>query len=198
MCQWGSRSDEQRGEEFPFFLGATGIILLLMQEIPDRMKGEKMIITTNLTRLIALAALIVVLLVGVIHAAEEGSGPAGVSLTDIKVSFKLDPRVTRGMYMGDRWISPPTYIAVQDAKELTVEARSEVLDAKGKLTDINPAWTPSDPEMVTVSPSQGNEVKITVKRTGESTLKLASPGVSKELFIKAMDKGNGIQVEISQ
>jgi hypothetical protein len=52
--------------------------------------------------------------------------------------------------------------------------------------------------MVTVSPSEGNEVKISVKRAGISTLKVAAPGVSKQLSIKATVEGNAFRVEITQ
>jgi FKBP-type peptidyl-prolyl cis-trans isomerase FklB len=75
-------------------------------------------------------------------------------LRDIKMSFKLDPRLTRGRYMGDRWVSPPTYTGVrQEGKEYAVEARAEGLDAKGRPMRISPEWIPSDPGMVTVSPA---------------------------------------------
>jgi hypothetical protein len=57
---------------------------------------------------------------------------------------------------------------------------------------------PSDPEMVTVSPSEGNAVRITVKHAGETNLDVAADGVSKTLSIKARQLGNAIQMEISQ
>jgi hypothetical protein len=117
----------------------------------------------------------------------------------IAVSFKVDPRLTKSLYMGDRWVSPPTYTStVQEGKEITVEARAEERDAKGKTMKIQAEWTPSDPEMVTVTPPQGNEVRITVQRAGKSTLKVAAPGLSKELSIKATAEGNTIRVEITQ
>jgi hypothetical protein len=51
--------------------------------------------------------------------------------------------------------------------------------------------------MVTVSPSEGNEVKITVKRTGETTLHVTSDGVTKELSLKAALRNDVMQVEIT-
>jgi hypothetical protein len=125
---------------------------------------------------------------------------AATALTDIRVSFKLDPRVTRGVYMGDRWISPPTYIRVglPDAKELTVEARAQGLDAGGRPMAITPEWIPADSDMVVVSPRQGNEVKITVQRAGQTSLNVTSHGVSKTLSIKATYRASTIQAEISQ
>jgi FKBP-type peptidyl-prolyl cis-trans isomerase len=120
--------------------------------------------------------------------------PAAGDKTSLKVSFKLDPRVLGGSYGGERWVSPPTYTTTLD----TVEARVAGVDPKGGLRNISVKWTPSDPEMVTVSPSEGNEVKISVKRAGISTLKVAAPGVSKQLSIKATVEGNAFRVEITQ
>jgi hypothetical protein len=51
---------------------------------------------------------------------------------------------------------------------------------------------------VTVSPSVGNQVKITVLRDGESKLKVAVPGAFRELTIKAAYQDNAIRVDISQ
>jgi hypothetical protein len=120
-------------------------------------------------------------------------------VTDIDVSFKLDPRLTRGLYMGDRWISPPRYMAVQDGNELTVEARAEAR-AHAHAVNIEPQWTASEPDMVTTSPSQGRHVKITVRRVGQSTLTVATPGFSREFSIKATttNDGRSLQVEISR
>jgi hypothetical protein len=79
-----------------------------------------------------------------------------------------------------------------------VEARTQGLDAGGRPVAITPEWIPADPKIVAVSPTQGEEVKITVKRTGQSHLKVVSRGFSKELFIKATHMDNTIRVEISQ
>lgn len=138
----------------------------------------------NPTRFLALTALISVLLFGGIETATSGN---------IKVSFKLDPSLTRGMYMGDRWVSPPTFVASQQGKTCIIEARVEGLD-KG----VTPTWTPSVPNMVRVVPVQGQQVTITVLRAGQSSLNMTSQGVSKTLSIKAVYEGEEIEVEISQ
>lgn len=132
--------------------------------------------------------------------AELANGPAAppADLNTIQVSFMLDPRLTRGMYMGDRWVSPPTYTRVGQGREVTVEARAEVLDARGMKMKNGPEWIAADPEMVTVSPGQGNEVTITVKRPGESVLKVVSGEVTRELLIRATEKDQVLRVDISQ
>jgi FKBP-type peptidyl-prolyl cis-trans isomerase FklB len=118
------------------------------------------------------------------------------ALADIKVSFKLDPRLTQGLYMGERWVSPATYTGTTGQD--TVEARILGMNAQGKPVSVSPRWIPSDPEMVTVSPGQGGQVTITVKRAGESRLQVTSAGVSKELLVKATQRDKIMQVEIAQ
>ncbi len=124
-----------------------------------------------------------------------GTSPQS-ALTGIQVSFKLDPRLMSGVYGGERWVSPPTYVGA-NAQD-TVEVRALGVDAKGKPIRISPQWIPSDPEMVTVSPGQGDAVKITVKRAGESKLQVTTQGVSNELEIKAASRNNILQFEIAQ
>jgi hypothetical protein len=132
------------------------------------------------------------------------SRPAAVShpavLSGIEVSFKLDPRHTKGLYMGEGWVSPPIsiYAGAGDGTTPTVEARADLVDAKGQPVDINPEWIPADSEMVTVSPGQGNEVQITVRHAGQSSLRIASQKLYTQLSIMAWYQGDALQVEISQ
>jgi hypothetical protein len=123
---------------------------------------------------------------------------AATTPTGTNVSFLLDPRLTQGSYMGERWVSPPTYTMVQEGNTCTVEARVPGVASKGKRKQIRPRWIPSDPGMVSVSPSIGTRVKITVRRDGESKLKVALPMTFRELTIKAAYQDNTIRVDISQ
>jgi len=129
----------------------------------------------------------------------DASGPSTPSpaLSGIDVSFKVDPRIARGTYLGDRWIRAP-YLRVGEGEQVTVEARAYVLDAAGQPTTIAPAWRSLDPGMVTITPATGNEVSITVKRGGESRVQVTGTGVSTELVIRASYPNGVIQVEISQ
>ena len=62
--------------------------------------------------------------------AKQIAQPVASDLNDIKVSFKLDPRLTRSMYMGDRWISKTTFLStIQEGSEHTVEVRAQGLDS---------------------------------------------------------------------
>ena len=141
----------------------------------------------------------------------EASGPP----TDVAVSFKLDPRLTRSLYMGDRWFSPATFTTTQDVDRINVEVRAVGRDARGQDARIDPEWIAADPKMVTVSPARGSQVTITVHRAGESRLRLVQPlapsvrsvtadgrggepAIVKELAIRAWKQGSAIQAEISQ
>jgi FKBP-type peptidyl-prolyl cis-trans isomerase FklB len=129
---------------------------------------------------------------------EKKAAPAEAGLKDIKISFKIDPRLTRSMYMGDRWVSPPIFTPARQGKTATVEASADGLDATGKRARITPQWIPTDPGMVEVTRGQGDQVQITVKRPGQSKVKVVAQGVTKELAIKAVDQGDAIAVEIVQ
>src|SRR6266545_2074203 len=119
---------------------------------------------------------------------------------DLKISFKVDPRLTRSLYMGDRWVSASTYAGTNGQD--TVEARVTGVDAKGVAMRVSPKWIPADPEMVTVTPGQGDAVLITVHRAGESVLRVVIENdskaviVAKELSITARYQGTAINVKI--
>lgn len=120
-------------------------------------------------------------------------------VTGIQVSFKLDPRLTRGVYMGDRWVSPATYTgARQSGNEYVLEARADGLVDGNQKIKIRPQWVPSDPGMVKVTPTANGAVRISVAEAGESSLTVAANGVSKKLHIKASSEGDAMLVEITQ
>ena len=90
------------------------------------------------------------------------------AVKQIQLSFKRDPRLvdpTRGL---GPWVSGSGYGGATGQD--TVEVRAEGVDAAGKPAKISPQWTPSDPEMVTVSPREGDDVKITAHKAGESAI----------------------------
>lgn len=119
-----------------------------------------------------------------------------VAITDIRISFKQDPRMVDGFRGTLPWVPGSTYTGVyaQD----TVEAQAQGLDASGKPVKISPEWISSNAEMVTVTPSQGDDVKIKVLKAGESTLKITYQGLSTELIVKAKYVNKFISFEIIQ
>jgi hypothetical protein len=119
-----------------------------------------------------------------------GAGPR------VEFSFKLDPRLTSGLHMGNRWVSPRTYTRTGDAKNVTVEARARVVDARSKASPAKVAWAASEPDMVEVSPEHGDEVELTVWRAGESKVTVRGGGASGTLTVRASEARGALRVEI--
>lgn len=115
------------------------------------------------------------------------------SPTVIEVSFLLDPRITRGVYLGERWVSPSTY-GFRDSRSVSVKTNG--LDARGKQVNIDPLWR-GDPEMLAVTPSRGAKVTITVLKEGQSDLLVTAAGASKRLRVKAAREAGTWHVLIS-
>jgi FKBP-type peptidyl-prolyl cis-trans isomerase FklB len=132
------------------------------------------------------------------QAAEKQRAPqdqASATITDILLAYKLDPRLAGPTYGGERWVSPPVFMGA--SAQDTVDVKVLGIDAKGRSIHINPEWMPSDPEMVTVSHSPGDQVRITVHRAGESKLQVSTKSFSKELAIKAEYKNKFLLVQIT-
>jgi FKBP-type peptidyl-prolyl cis-trans isomerase FklB len=117
-------------------------------------------------------------------------------IADLRFSYRLDPRLTRGLYMGERWISVPTFSGI--AGQTAVKTRVEGLDTQGRPIVVQPRWTVSDESMVTVTPSEGSEVEINVKRAGLSTLQVTFDAVTTELVIHAEQEGESLKLEIAK
>src|SRR5216683_6795791 len=120
------------------------------------------------------AALLIALGLGAEGLAQQAVRPAAVK--EIQLSFKRDPRMIDPYRGIGPWVTGSNYTGAT-AQE-TVEARAEGVDAAGKPAKISPEWKASNAEMVTVSPSQGDAVKITVHKAGESKLKITYQGLS--------------------
>ena len=129
--------------------------------------------------------------------AMTGAKPSSPSrVSDLRFSYRLDPRLTRGLYMGERWISVPTFSGI--AGQTAVKTRVEGLDAQGRPIVVQPSWTTSDASMVTVTPSEGSEVEITVKHAGLSSLQVTFGAVTTELVIHAQKEGESLKLEIAK
>jgi uncharacterized protein (TIGR03437 family) len=127
-------------------------------------------------------------------AVERPSAPS-----KLMVSYRLDPWLISGNYGGGFWVSPPVFGPVtQGGNSFTLEVRALGVDFRGQSLDISPVWMPEDPEMITVSPSQGAEIKLTVHRAGQSMLQISSQGLSKVLALKAVYQANALMVQIEQ
>jgi FKBP-type peptidyl-prolyl cis-trans isomerase len=115
----------------------------------------------------------------------------------LRIGFKLDPRTTQGLYMGERWVSPPKYNSALAGKSVNVEARAAALDAKGRPRQVIATWAAADPKYVTVT-AKGRTATFTVNGEGESTVNVGAEGLSMVLTVKSAYVGKTLQVEITQ
>lgn len=112
----------------------------------------------------------------------------------IKVAYLLDPRITQGAYMGERWLSRPAY-SIRASSKISVKTIG--LDAMGRAVKIDPTWT-GDPDMVSITPSQGPKVTITVLKPGRSDVVVTSGNVSKKLSVMGAQEDGVWRVEVSE
>lgn len=115
-------------------------------------------------------------------------------LKDMELAFKRDPRLVDPFRGIGEWVFGSSYpgALAQD----TVEARVEGVNAAGKPVKISAEWSASDPGMVTISPSKGEDVKITVHKEGESKIKVSYQGLTKELTVRAENVGKFIRFDL--
>ena len=121
-------------------------------------------------------------------------GIADRSPVAIKVAYRLDPRITRGAYMGGRWISKPDY-KIRASRSMTVSTVG--LDAKGKNVKIHPVWS-GDPDMVEITPAEGPMAQITVLKEGQSDVLITSQNLTKKLRVTGAREAGAWNVEIAE
>lgn len=119
-----------------------------------------------------------------------------IAVTSIKVSFKLDPRLSGGSYGGERWVSSPLYTGASGQD--VVSARGVATSAKGQALALSPDWVSTDTSVAAVSPVHGNVVEIKVLRAGHSKLTVTAGGVAKEILVSVTMQGKVLQLQISQ
>lgn len=99
--------------------------------------------------------------------------------------------------MGERWVSPGTYVAARHGGVFTVQARAHGIGDGGARL-VNPTWLPAEPDMVGVSPGEGPGVEITVLRPGRSELVVSEGETVARLTLEAVQQGAAWRVTISQ
>jgi hypothetical protein len=114
------------------------------------------------------------------------------------VAFLLDPGLTRGIFMGDRWVSPPSYFFAQPGLQYVVQAKAQMINTRGDHIDVPAEWAPSNPGMVAINRGTSGAVTIVVTRTGDSNLAVSMGNNAKTLHIHADQVADGMQVRITQ
>ncbi|HJW45686.1 MAG TPA: hypothetical protein VJ484_04280 [Lysobacter sp.] len=114
------------------------------------------------------------------------------------VAFRLDPALTQGLYLGDRWVSPERYHFAQAGTRYVVQSKMQRIDTRGERKDLYGNWQASDLGMIDVIPADRGEVTLVINRPGVSTVTASAAGKSKVLRVRAVQVENGMQVEIVQ
>jgi hypothetical protein len=112
------------------------------------------------------------------------------------VAFRLDPNVTRGLFLGDRWVSPPTFAFAQPGDRYVVHARAQPGEDSEDV--IAAQWATTDPDMIAITPEPGGAVTIAVERPGTAELRVTARGESKILQVAARKHPDAMEVEFRQ
>ncbi|MGN6514072.1 MAG: hypothetical protein ACTHKZ_10960 [Lysobacteraceae bacterium] len=127
----------------------------------------------------------------------QGGAPPPAPAPRLSVAFRLDPALTRGIYLGQRWVSPPEFHFAQQGARFVVEAKAQDVDADGTRLDVGGDWSTSDPEMVAISRHPGG-VTLEMREAGESELTVRAGGASRTLRVSAERLPDAMRVRISQ
>ena len=116
----------------------------------------------------------------------------------VVVSFRMDPAVMRGHYLGDRWVSPETFAFAQPGKAYVVQAKVQTLEPDGTRTDLGGAWTTPDPGMISIARGADGVATITVRQAGEGAIVATAAGVEKRMRVRATQHPDAMEVAITQ
>ncbi|NUS39426.1 MAG: hypothetical protein HOQ02_10440 [Lysobacter sp.] len=115
----------------------------------------------------------------------------------LAVAFRLDPALTQGIYLGQRWVSPPEFYFAQPGAQFVVEAKAQDIDARGTRTDVSGDWAASDPEMVAIT-RHADGATLVIRKPGESDLTVRAGRDAKTLHVSAERLPDAMRVRISQ
>ena len=132
--------------------------------------------------------------------ATRGMGTPAVPPTKLVVAFRMDPSITRGLYLGDRWVSPPNFAFSQEGKRYVVRARAQLVDGStGKRVDLDSAeWSTDDPKLVGITPGDNGEVEIAVDRPGTAQLRVKAGGEVKIVQVASKQLADSMDVAFRQ
>ena len=123
---------------------------------------------------------------------------ATAQATNMVVTFRLDPAVTRGLYLGDRWVSPATFHFAQPGSQYVFQAKLQSIDAHDDRVDLSGDWSTDDPEMIAIERHDHGAVTIVVRRAGVGRLFVSAGGTRKVLQVKARQTEDAMDVRIVQ
>lgn len=147
----------------------------------------------QLKMLPTLAVVVLMLIFSAAPGAAQGSG--------FDVNYKLDPRLTRGIFLGTMWASPPLYDIISGTATYTIEARAQVDNPYGIPKLVSAEWVSTDTSLVTVTRTASNTVALRMLGQGETRVRVTRQGVSTTLYITAAyhtSDCTNLRVQVSQ
>lgn len=124
---------------------------------------------------------------------------AGVPKSRMVVAYRLDPSVTSGLFMGDRWVTPERYAFAQEGTKFVVQAKMQAIDDEGSdPLDLSGNWASRDPEMVALTREADGVVTIEVRKPGRTELVASAGGQTRTLQVTAKQTPDSMQVAIVQ
>lgn len=128
----------------------------------------------------------------------DAPAPIPAAPVEIELAFKLDPRLTDGLYLGERWVSPPVFSATLVAGGY-VEARARCLAPSGGTSGEAAGWSVRGPDAFSVERARGEEVRLRVWGPGAGVVVVACGARTRELRVDAVnDARGGLRIDISQ
>ena len=123
----------------------------------------------------------------------------GVPTSRMVVAYRLDPSLTSGLFMGDRWVTPERYAFAQQGTRFVVQAKMQAIDDVGSdPLDLSGNWSTQDPEMIALTREQDGVVTIEVRQPGTGTLVASAGGETKRLQVTARQLPDAMEVAIVQ
>jgi hypothetical protein len=130
--------------------------------------------------------------------ARQEAANAAARRQPLSIAFRLDPALTQGVFLGERWVSPPSFFFAQPGTQYVVQAKAQTIDGHGDRIDVLADWAPADPEMIAISRGALGEVTVVVRQPGESDLTVSTGSGSKVLHVTASRTDDSMQVNFSQ
>jgi hypothetical protein len=133
------------------------------------------------------------------HAAKTAFVPAPPAAREhMAVAFRLDDSLTRGLYMGDRWVIPPnSYHTVQKGPEYTVKLQTVRIDTRGERSKLIGNWRADNVRMVSIIPDRDDAVMLVVHTPGRGSVRVSTTMGEKILRIDAIERDGAMDVRIT-
>lgn len=119
----------------------------------------------------------------------------------LTVALRLDPTLTQGMFMGDRWVSPADFHFAQAGTVFVVQAKAQHSDGQGERHDFVGNWNATNPRMIDVQRNlqpDARAITLAIRQPGDSDVTVSAGGETVVLHVHAVQLADSIQVHIRQ